>query len=126
MRSLARWCVTHRRVVLAGWLVALVGLTVLSQSAGTAYKDSFSLNGTQSFEAQTLLQRSAPKAAGDREQIVLAVDHGRVTDPAVRARAQAMLARVAALRDVASVASPYAARAGLRRSRRPGRWRSPT
>ncbi len=110
MRSIARWCVTHRRVVLAGWLVALVGLTVLSQSAGTAYKDSFSLKGTQSFEAQGMLERSAPRAAGDREQIVLAVDHGRVTDPAVRARAQAMLARIAALRDVASVSSPYAAR----------------
>ena len=28
MRSVARWCVVHRRVVLAGWLVALIGLTV--------------------------------------------------------------------------------------------------
>ena len=55
------------------------------------------MKGTQSFEALTLLERSAPKASGDVEQIVLAVDHGRVTDPAVRARAQAMLARVAAL-----------------------------
>ena len=109
MRSVARWCVTHRRMVLAGWLVAVVGLTVLSRSAGTAYTDSFSLKGTQSFEAQTLLEKSAPKAAGDREQIVLAVDHGRVTDPAVRARAHATLARIAALRDVASVASPYTA-----------------
>jgi RND superfamily putative drug exporter len=109
MRSIARWCVTHRRMVLAGWLVALVALIVLSQSAGTDYRDSFSLNGTQSFEAQNLLQKSAPKASGDKEQIVLAVDHGRMTDPAVRARAQAILARVAALSDVASVASPYAA-----------------
>ncbi|MHB8692069.1 MAG: MMPL family transporter [Solirubrobacteraceae bacterium] len=92
--------------------MALVGLTVLSQSAGSAYKNSFSLNGTQSFAAQTLLEHSAPKASGDREQIVLAVDHGRVTDPATRALAQAMLARVAALPDVASIASPYAAGAG--------------
>ena len=41
MRSIAKWCVVHRRMVLAGWLVGLVGLTVLSQSAGTAYKNSF-------------------------------------------------------------------------------------
>jgi RND superfamily putative drug exporter len=101
--------VTHRRTVLAGWLVALVGLTVLSQSAGTDYKNSFSLKGTQSFEAETLLQRSAPKAAGDKEQVVLAADHGRVTAPAVRARALAMFSKLAALPDVASVASPYAA-----------------
>jgi putative drug exporter of the RND superfamily len=65
MRSMARWCVAHRRTVLACWLAALVGLIVLSQSAGSAYKNSFSLKGTQSFEAQQLLQRSAPKAAGD-------------------------------------------------------------
>jgi RND superfamily putative drug exporter len=97
-------------LVLAGWVGGLVALTVLSQSAGTAYKDSFSLKGTQSFDALTLLQRSAPKASGDVEQVVIAVAHGRVTDPAVKARAQAMLARVAALPEVASIASPYAAR----------------
>ncbi len=112
MRTLARWCVTHRRVVLAGWLLALVGLTAISQSAGTAYKDSFSLKGTQSFEALSLLEKSAPKASGDVEHVVLAVTHGRLTDAAVRARARAVLARVAALPEVASVASPYAARGG--------------
>jgi RND superfamily putative drug exporter len=110
MRSLATWCVRHRRIVLAAWLVALVGLTFLSHSVGTAYKDSFSLSGTQSFEAQNLLERVAPKAAGDREQIVIAVSSGKVTDPAVRARTEKILARVAALGDVASVASPYGPR----------------
>jgi RND superfamily putative drug exporter len=96
-------------LVLVGWLVALIGLTVISQSAGTAYEDSFNLKGTQSFEAQDLLEKSAPKASGDSEQVVIAVTAGRVTNPAVRARAQAMLAKVAALSDVASVASPYGA-----------------
>jgi RND superfamily putative drug exporter len=91
-------------------LVALVGLSVLSQSAGTAYKNSFSLKGTQSFDALNLLERSAPKASGDVEQIVIAVKHGRVTDPGAKARAQAMLSRVAALPEVVSIASPYGAR----------------
>jgi len=107
MRALAGWCVKHRRVVVIGWLVALIGLSVISQSVGSAYKDSFSLNGTQSFEALTLLQKVAPKAAGDREQIVVAVKQGKVTDPAVRSQVEAMLTKVAALGDVASVASPY-------------------
>ena len=107
MRSVATRCVRHRRLVLAGWLVALVGLTAISSSVGTAYKDSFSLNGTQSFEAQNLLARVAPKASGDREQIVIAAGSGKVTDAAVRAQTERMLARVGALRDVASVASPY-------------------
>src|ERR1700730_18678158 len=107
MRAIAGWCVRHRRLVVTGWLVALIGLSVLSQSVGSSYKDSFSLNGTQSFDALTLLQKVAPKASGDREQIVVAVKHGKLTDPAVRTQVEAMLAKVAVLPDVASVASPY-------------------
>jgi len=108
MRSIAKWCVTHRRTVLAIWLVGLIALTALSQSVGSDYKNSFSLNGTQSFEAQTLLEHAAPKASGDKEQVVIAVSSGRVTSPAIEARAQALFAKLAALPDVSSVASPYA------------------
>ena len=107
MRAFAAWSVRHRRLVVIGWLTALIGLSVASQSVGSSYKDSFSLPGTQSFEALGLLQRAAPKAAGDREQIVVAVKRGKVTDPAVRTQVEAMLTKVAALGDVASVASPY-------------------
>src|SRR5665213_4137946 len=107
MRALAAWCVRHRRVVVLGWLVALIGLSVISQGVGSRYKDSFSLNGTQSFAALHLLQKVAPKASGDREQIVVAVKQGKLTDPAVRSQVEAMLTKVAALGDVAWVASPY-------------------
>jgi putative drug exporter of the RND superfamily len=107
MRNLASWCVRHRRFVVAIWLTALIGLSVLSHSVGSSYKDSFSLNGTQSFDALNLLRKVAPKASGDREQIVVAVKKGKLTDPAVRTRVEAMLAKVGALSDVASVASPY-------------------
>src|SRR6266571_2675089 len=108
MRALAAWCVRRRRLVVTGWLVALIGLSVLSQSVGSRYKDSFSLNGTQSFEALQLLQKVAPKTSGDREQIVVAVKQGTLTNPRVRTQVEAMLVKVAALPDVASVASPYA------------------
>jgi putative drug exporter of the RND superfamily len=107
MRNLASWSVRHRRWVVTIWLTALIGLSVLSQTVGSSYKDSFSLNGTQSFDALTLLQKVAPKASGDREQIVVAVKHGKLTDPAVRTRVETMLENVGALSDVASVASPY-------------------
>jgi RND superfamily putative drug exporter len=107
MRALAGWCVRHRRLVVMGWVVALIGLSVISQSVGSSYKDSFSLNGTQSFEALNLLKKVAPKASGDREQIVVALKQGKLTDPAVRSQVEAMLTKVATLGDVASVASPY-------------------
>jgi putative drug exporter of the RND superfamily len=107
MRKLARWCVEHRRLVIAAWLVALVLLTGIKSSVGTAFNDNFGLPGTQSAEALDLLQASAPKSAGDVEQVVIAAKQGTVTDPAIRATVDAMLARLSARSDVASVTSPY-------------------
>jgi RND superfamily putative drug exporter len=120
VRSLARWCSVHRRVVLGAWIGLVVGLTAISGAIGSDYKDSFKLSGTDSFDALHLLQRSAPKASGDTDQIVVAVDRGRVTDPATRARVTAMLARVAKLPHVVSVVSPYDP-AGARQVARGGR-----
>jgi RND superfamily putative drug exporter len=111
MRSLARWCFIHRRIVLAAWIAGLVGLTAIHSAAGSGYSDNFKLPSTESFDAIKLLQRSAPKASGDTDQIVIAVNQGRVTDPAIRARVDAMLAKVARLPHVTSVTSPYGAAA---------------
>jgi len=109
MRSIGRWCVQHRRTVLAAWLVALIALTAIEHGAGTAYKNSFSLNGTQSYEALELLEHAAPKASGDIEQVVISVKQGSITDAAARAKAQALFAKLKTLPEVVSVASPYAA-----------------
>jgi uncharacterized membrane protein YdfJ with MMPL/SSD domain len=111
--------------VVAGWLVALIGLVVISQSVGSSYKDSFSLKGTQSFEAQSLLKRVAPKASGDREQIVVAVRQGKLTDPAVRSQVEAMLAKVAASGMSRRSQRPMG-RQERRRPRAPARSRSRT
>jgi hypothetical protein len=37
MTGFARWCFTHRRVVLAAWLVALIGFFAAGQKAGADY-----------------------------------------------------------------------------------------
>ncbi len=110
MRTLARWCFVHRRIVLLAWIAALIGMTALHSAAGSAYSDNFKLPRTESFDAVTLLQRNAPRASGDTDQIVIAVKQGRLTDPGARARAQALLARVASLPHVSAVTSPYTAR----------------
>jgi RND superfamily putative drug exporter len=110
MRSLARWCFTHRRIVLIAWIAALVGMTAIHSAAGSAYKDNFNLSGTQSFDALHLLQRNAPKASGDSDQIVIAVKQGRVTDPAVRSQVQALLDKIARRPHISSIASPYGPR----------------
>ncbi len=110
MRKLGKWCYTHRRIVALAWVGALISLTAIHSAVGSAYSDNFRLSGTQSFDAVNLLQRSAPRASGDTDQIVIAVNQGRVTDPAVRSQVESMLAAVARLPHVSEISSPYGPR----------------
>ena len=107
MSAFARWCYRHRFTVIAAWIGLLIGLGVMSQAVKTSYDNSLTLPGTGSGSAQELLLRSAPAQAGDSDQIVWRVNHGGVRDHAIEQRMSAMLARVARLPEVASVASPY-------------------
>ena len=111
MRSLARWCFTHRRLVVLAWIAALVGVTAIHSAVGSSYTDNFSLPHTQSFDAVRLLQRNAPKVSGDVDQIVIAVNNGKVTDAPVQAKTQQLLSRIEQMPHVASVASPLHASA---------------
>jgi RND superfamily putative drug exporter len=108
MRKLAHWSFSHRRPVLAAWLVLVIGLTVLHSAAGSDYRDSFKLSGTDSSDAQALLEQSSPRTSGDVDHIVVAAESGSIREPAVRSDVTAMLEKVEALPHVGSVASPYA------------------
>jgi putative drug exporter of the RND superfamily len=107
---LARWCVDHRRRALIGWVVILVAALAVSSAVGTRPANQFSLKGTESQHAQDLLRRSFPAQSGDLDQIVFHARHGRITDPAIRARIAPVLARVARLPHVTGVSGPYADR----------------
>jgi RND superfamily putative drug exporter len=108
MKVLASWCVRHRVIVLLLWLTALIGMTVISQSVGTAYSNSFSLPNTESTKALDLLQAAAPSVAGDREQIVFHTTNGdKVTDPQVQSSVTSMLQKVKQVPGVSTITSPY-------------------
>ncbi len=107
MLKLARWSTTHRKYVVIGWIVLLVAVNVLAQSAGTSYSNNFTLPNSDSQRAADLLQHSFPAQAGDRDTIVYKVSSGTVHDPAVRARMEATFAQVEKLPHVAAVISPY-------------------
>ena len=110
MRSIASWCVRHRRLVLLLWILTLVGVTTASNAMGTAYSDSFSLPNTESTRAISLLESVSPKVSGDTESIVFQTSGGStVRDPHVQARIAAMLAHVSTLPGVTGVVSPYSA-----------------
>lgn len=118
VRSLARWCLTHRRIVLAGWLVALVVVLAASATAGSGYSDAFKLPGTESTRALTLLQDNFRSESGDTNQIVFG---GDLRDPAIRGRVQATVAKVAASPHVERVDSPFARASGGRQLAPDGR-----
>jgi RND superfamily putative drug exporter len=120
MTRLARWCFTHRRAVLALWIVGLIGLNVASSAAGSGYADSFRLPGTESTKALELLQASFKGQAGDTDQVVWRVSDGTVRDPGVEHRMTETLDRLAELPHVAGVDSPYS-RAGARQISEDGR-----
>ncbi len=108
MRAFARWITTHRKYVALGWVLALLVVNTVAQSAGTSYSNNFTLPKSDSQRASDLLRRSFPAQAGDRDTIVFKVAHGNVRDAGVRERMSMLFARVARLPRVAGVVSPYA------------------
>jgi len=101
------WASGHRRTVILGWIVLLVGASVASGAVGTNFQNSFSLPGTDSQRALNLLKRDFPAQAGDSDQIVIHSLQGDVRSPAVRARIEPMLREIATLPHVSAVTSPY-------------------
>src|SRR6202162_2575281 len=101
------WAAGHRRLVLLGWIVALVGAFGASSAVGTNYSNSFSLKGTDSQRAVDLLKRDFPAQSGDSDQIVLHARSGSVTEAAVKARVAPVLGQIARLPHVSGVVSPY-------------------
>ena len=113
LARLAAWTMSHKRIVLGGWVVALAIAMAASHKAGSHFVNNLSLGGTDSQRAVDLLKRDFPARSGDLDQIVVHANQGSVRDPAVRARLQPVLARVAQLPHVSAVQSPYGA-AGAR------------
>ena len=70
MKSLARFSVRRRWLVLVIWIVLIIGVNAAAQAAGSAYSNSFSLPGTDSTHALHLLEVGFPHASGDSDQIV--------------------------------------------------------
>ena len=106
MRNLARWTRGHRRGVIIAWIVAALGVTMISAGVGTKNSTDFTLAGTQSASAQGLLKQSFKAQVGDSDQIVFHARAGKLS--ADRAVITATLARVAALPHVTAVISPFA------------------
>ena len=107
MAVIARFCYRHKYLVAMIWIVSVAGIFVAENVAGSAYSNNFSLPGTESTKALSMLQKSTPAQAGDSDTIVWQVTGATVRDPAIQQRVTAMLEKVAKAPSVTSVTSPY-------------------
>lgn len=104
---LGSWSYRHRRLVAAGWLVALVLVMLAGRSAGAEFKDNLNAgSGTQSQQTAAFLQSHFPGQAGDIAQVVFET-HAPVNSPASQARIGRTLTGLAGLPHVVSVQSPF-------------------
>jgi RND superfamily putative drug exporter len=108
MRTLAGWCVRHRRIVLLLWAAVLVSSLVLVTALHADYTNNFNFPHTESSDAINLLKSVAPGHSGDTEEVVFGTSGGsNLNDPAVGQRINTMVDKINALPNVTHVTSPY-------------------
>src|SRR5829696_6981358 len=102
------------RVVL-GWLAALLLAIGLSAAFGGDYNADYSAPGSDSSQAQDLLETRFTSQAGDVVDVVVRATGSAdgVNDPGVRSDVAALLAGLRDVPHVASVDDPYATPGGI-------------
>jgi putative drug exporter of the RND superfamily len=107
MLGLSRWCISHRRWVVIGWVLLAIVTTVIAGAVGRHYATDFSLPGTESQHVVDQLNTEFPAQSGDTDTIVWHTPAGTIDDANVRAQLVPLLAKVAKMPHVVGVVSPY-------------------
>ncbi|MET9388511.1 MMPL family transporter [Streptomyces sp. NPDC002928] len=103
--ALAGWAQRHRWAALVLWVAVVAAITLGSTAAGSAYKNDFSLPGTDSQAATDLFKKHGSDQAGDSVEIVFKDAAGVKS---AKAGIEPMLAEVKRMAGVADVRSPFA------------------
>ncbi|HEX4434240.1 MAG TPA: MMPL family transporter [Acidimicrobiales bacterium] len=105
---LAGACYDRRRTVLTLWILAIIGMTVLAQLAGTHFENRFTAGNTPSQQATNILQERFPSKSGDTADVVFHTTTP-INSPANKAAIGQVVASVEGLPYVQSVTSPFSA-----------------
>ena len=76
LRKIATFSVHHKWLVVATWLLVVVGATVAGQSLGGSFSNDLSVEGTDSRVAYDTLATRFPETSGDAMQVVLHDERG--------------------------------------------------
>lgn len=102
--SLGVWAAKRRRLVLAAWIVVLVGSSIGHQVVGSTYSDTLTIPGSAAQAGLNLLQAHDPRAGGQGGQVVFESSGAALTrDASVIGTA---VKNLQALPHVLSVANP--------------------
>ncbi len=103
---LGRSAVRHRWWFVAVWVIAAVGIGLLSKGLDGQTSDNFRIDGSQSQEALDLLQSQFPSQSGSTATVVFQSNDG-INDPAVKAAISESVANLSKIPHVTSVTDPY-------------------
>ncbi len=106
MRRFATWTTGHPWITILAWIVALFGVAMIANSAGSSFSEDFKLPASDSQEAFDLLENKFPAQSGDTATIVYKAPGG-VEAPAVKRKMEGVFATAAKVPHVSEVASPY-------------------
>ncbi|MBJ7458628.1 MAG: MMPL family transporter [Thermoleophilaceae bacterium] len=106
MRSFATWITRHRKPVVFVWIAIVLIAGIAAAQVGSDFKEDFNLPNSDSQKALTLLQDNFPSQAGDSGQIVFYA-RGGLEDPAVKARITTALGKIAKVKGISEITSPY-------------------
>jgi RND superfamily putative drug exporter len=102
---IASWCARHAIWVIIAWVTVLIGLNGLNQALPPAGQQEFSLSGTDSAAALTLMTRAFPGTASDANPLVISGGDDLSTGSGLRT-IKRLERTVAELETVATVGSP--------------------
>jgi len=106
LKDITSWSYRHRRLVVAAWVVILVGINLAAVAFGKENKQDYLSPGTDSSTAVQLLDERFPAQAGDTVTIVIH-DEAGATSSRVRAVADPLIERIRELPHVLAVTAPW-------------------
>jgi RND superfamily putative drug exporter len=105
---LARFAYRRRRLVLGLWLVAAIAAIAIAQASGGKTNDTFTIPGTESQNAATVLTTKLPAFSGGQTSIVFATHGGaKVTDAADKTAIESAMAGLKSIPQVSAVTTPF-------------------
>jgi uncharacterized membrane protein YdfJ with MMPL/SSD domain len=112
LHRLGRWSHDHRRVVLIAWLLVLAAVIASAAAFKGQVDNTFEVPGTESQQAQRLLEQKYPEASGTFARVVYAAPAGhRVDEPEYKAAVMESVERAKGADEVQTVIDPYSAKA---------------